>query len=292
MKYITTALLLSIAIFDASAMDDRAPIELTGKVGSRAYSVSVNKAIKTLEERANQGDQKATDVLADYGHTEAAVHAYNGSQFQPRSGSFGESYQRDPQERLLGIKERVQKGEPVSPDEQQLYETFSQRWEGSPQREEMPKPNTNADPLQDMPPPPPPPMPGDGTAPMSVDDLPPPPTTGGNNPPPPPPPQQGQGGGNPPPPPPPPSGGNPPPPSSDRSDLLEQIRQGKPLKKRTPEQQKEDAKAKEKQAKEQPRNPQAALAFALEEHMRKRRDQMEDKNSGDSDSDSGSDFGD
>ncbi len=96
MKYLTTALLLSIAVLDANAMDGPAPISITG-TGMQLKKSTVD-AIKTLQARAGQGDQNAKRALEEKGATKDAVDRYNQlisaplQQYQPQSGSPGGSY--------------------------------------------------------------------------------------------------------------------------------------------------------------------------------------------------------
>lgn len=94
MKYLTTALLLSIAVLDANAMDGPAPISITG-TGMQLKKSTVD-AIKTLQARAGQGDQNAKRALEEKGATKDAVDRYNQlisaplQQYQPQSGSPGD----------------------------------------------------------------------------------------------------------------------------------------------------------------------------------------------------------
>lgn len=97
MKNLTVALLLSMVSIDASAMDDRSPIQITG-TGMQLKKNTIN-AINTLKARASQGDTQAQRALSEKGETKDAVDFYNqlitpppAQQYIPQSGSPGGAY--------------------------------------------------------------------------------------------------------------------------------------------------------------------------------------------------------
>lgn len=140
MKILTTTLLLSIAILESQAMDDRAPLQLSGT--GMQLKRSVVQALKILTQRASEGDENAKQALA-LGNTQSAVEAYNQSlmtqRFQAQSGSSGGSYAPPPSyesmtrekmaqlleesdntinARIVAIETKYYNGQNVTPDEE------------------------------------------------------------------------------------------------------------------------------------------------------------------------------
>ncbi|MBX3457530.1 MAG: hypothetical protein KF820_04125 [Candidatus Paracaedibacteraceae bacterium] len=140
MKILTTTLLLSIAMLESQAMDDRAPLQLSGT--GMQLKRSVVLALKVLKQRASEGDENAKKALA-LGETQTAVEAYNQSlmaqRYQTQSGSPGGSYAPPPSyenmtrekmaqlleesdntinARIVAIETKYYNGENVTPDEE------------------------------------------------------------------------------------------------------------------------------------------------------------------------------
>lgn len=204
MRHIATSFLLSIAVLSANAMDDRAPIQITGT--GMQLKRSIILAVKTLKERAGQNDQNAIAALATHGETEAAVNAYNQAismppqPFQPQSGSLGGEYgnpfvppqpsdsRKMPRENqaksfeeyldyVTRLKDQVKRGEPISEDEQHILGLFdkvqrSQQEERHPQSPQQSGNKAPPPPSDGVPPPP-----SDGVPPPPSDGVPPPPST-------------------------------------------------------------------------------------------------------------------
>jgi hypothetical protein len=140
MKILTTTLLLSIAMLESQAMDDRAPLQLSGT--GMQLKRSVVLALKVLKQRASEGDENAKKALA-LGETQTAIEAYNHSlmaqRYQTQSGSPGGSYAPPPSyenmtrekmaqlleesdntinARIVAIETKYYNGENVTPDEE------------------------------------------------------------------------------------------------------------------------------------------------------------------------------